>query len=672
MLSGPRRHKKTRTFATRTRIQAVAVENVATGGVVPVGRAVPVVGQAREKKFPSLLFGMVTVGLIATHGALNASTSGGIPTDYLGWLLRNEMTHVQEMDGVAEKEREARPVRVITNATRQNALSADESIRLAALRTPRVRLDRGRPQVQEHHQVIIERISRGDTLSSLLQRQNISLRTIYSIARGARPVFDLSANFQTGKLVKLVFDRQKQLLSVSYPTDDGNTLVVKRTEAGDFKGALEPGDFGITSVSNTPAMVSVAEPKQDSSDASERDQPQVTVAPDAAGNRGTSVDDTSKRQRTVNSVAIKVKQGDVLTGILAARNIDENTAMEIARSCKPVYDLARMLQPGKILNVDLSSEGLLLALSYPVDDESIFWLRNDGQGFVPKIEKKVFNSRTEIISGAIRTDGSLFAAGSRAGLTHSQLATLVNMFEYDIDFARDIRVGDSFSVVREVKFHEGKRAGEGRILAAEFTNQGTPHRVVHYTNPKGESDYFDAMGQSIRKMFIRAPVDFRRISSLFSSNRKHPVFGFTRAHKGVDYAADMGTPVRAAGDGVVTHVGTKGSFGKLILIRHNSQYTTAYAHLHRYANDIRPGARVKQGQMIGQVGMTGASTGPHLHYEVRVNNVQVDPLSIKMASASPVPPRYMSDFRAKTAPLLAMMKSGTTRVAALVNDKRTR
>ncbi|MBF0147302.1 MAG: peptidoglycan DD-metalloendopeptidase family protein [Magnetococcales bacterium] len=641
-------------FATRTRIQSTPVEK-----------------QIRERKFPSLLFGMVTVGLIATHGALNASTSGGVPTDYLGWLLRNEMTHIQEIDNDLEKDK---AVKSNIAAARENDSSARESIRLAALRSPQVRLDRGRPQLSEHNQVIIERISRGDTLSSLLQRQNISLRTIYAIARGARPVFNLSANFQTGKLVKLVFDRNKQLLSVSYPTDDGNTLIVKRTESGDeFKGALEKGDFGVVNVSGTPAAGSVtAEPKsEDSKTALVQDKPETVAVTAVATPSNDNAEDASKAQRPT-SIPIKVKQGDVLTGILAARNIDENIAMEVAKASRPVYDLARMLQPGKVLNVDLSPEGLLLALSYPVDDESIFWLRNEGNKFVPKIEKKVFDNRLEAISGTIRTDGSLFAAGSRSGLTHSQSAALANLFEYDIDFARDIHAGDRFSVVREVKFHEGKRVGEGRILAAEFINQGTVHRVVYYANPKGEADYYDAKGQSIRKMFIRAPVDFRRISSLFSSNRKHPVFGFTRAHKGVDYAADMGTPVRAAGDGVVTHVGTKGSFGKLILIRHNSQYTTAYAHLHRYANEIRLGARVKQGQMIGQVGMTGASTGPHLHYEIRVDNKQVDPLSVQMASATPVPSRYMSDFYAKTAPVLAMLKSGTTKVAALVTNKRLR
>lgn len=660
MLSGSTKIRNNRTCATRVRTKPAIV-----------GKRV------REKKFPTLLFGIVTVGLIATHGILSASTSGGVPTDYLGWLLRNELSHsqLQTDPGNSGNTRSKANDKSQTAAqVDASAVSAQESIHLASLRNPAVRLDRGRPQLPDHNQVVIERISRGDTLSSVLQRQNISLRTIYAIARGARPVFNLSANLQTGKLVKLMFDHNSQLISVAYPMDEENTLVVKREGQDSFKGTIEKGDIGVASVSS--------DTKSPSSDQKIDSQRTAIVPADTDSQAASETQDTAQPARltqndtksapTNNSIPVKVKPGDYLTGILASHNIGETIAMEVARASRPVYDLARLLQPGKILNVDLSPEGLLLALSYSVDDENIFWLRNDGNSFVPKIEKKVFHSRMETVSGSIRTDGSLFAAGGRSGLTNSQSAALVDLFEWDIDFARDIRAGDSFSVVREVKYYEGKRSGDGRIIAAEFTNQGKTHRVVYYTNPKGESGYFDANGQSIRKMFIRAPVDFRRISSLFSSNRKHPVFGFTRAHKGVDYAADMGTPVRASADGVVIHAAVKGSFGKLVLIRHNGQYTTAYAHLHRYSNSIRPGTHVKQGQVIGQVGMTGATTGPHLHYEVRVYDKQVDPLSVQMASSDPVGPKYIGDFKNKATSLLAMLKSGVTKVASLATDNRLR
>ncbi|MBF0423035.1 MAG: peptidoglycan DD-metalloendopeptidase family protein [Magnetococcales bacterium] len=675
MLSGPRRHKKLRTFATRTRIQPAPVEK-----------------RPRDRKFPSLLFGMVTVGLIATHSALNASTSGGVPTDYLGWLLRNELAQIPgkaETKEVAEKGRESKTL------SQENLFSVRESIRLAALKSPAVRMDRGRPQVEEHHRVIIERISRGDTLSSLLQRQNISLRTIYAIARGARTVFNLSANFQTGKLVKLVFDDNKQLTSMAYPLEEGNVLVIRKTPTGDFKGALEKGDIGVASVPADSPPVSVTAPdvkvidKQAADILSNNDR---KVAPPAAvvvEKEEEPAENKAKSPKTATSASVTIKAGDHLTSLLAAYNIDETTTMEVVRASKQLFDIARMLQPGKVLNLDIGADGLLQTLSYPVDGENVFWLRREGDAFVPKVEKKSLvekkvvaaekpiekktpTSRLETISAAIKADGSLFAAGSHAGLTNAQSAALAELFEWDIDFARDIRAGDSFSVVRDTKYIQDKRVGEGRILAAEFINQGKVYRVVYYTNPRGESGYYDSKGQSIRKMFIRAPVDFRRISSVFSSNRKHPVFGFTRAHKGVDYAADMGTPVRAVGDGMITHAAYKGSFGRLILVRHNSTYTTAYAHLGRFSNEVRPGMRVRQGQTIGYVGMTGVTTGPHLHFEVRVNDQQVDPLTVQMASANPVASGYRTDFLAKTQPLLAMLKSGNAKVAALSPDSRQR
>ncbi|MBF0414158.1 MAG: peptidoglycan DD-metalloendopeptidase family protein [Magnetococcales bacterium] len=644
---------------------------------------------------------MVTVGLIATHSALNASTSGSVPVDYLGWLLRSELTHIQEKAGVKpvdEKAKNQKP------PSQDEAQSAQDPIASVALRTPFVRMDRGRPQVTEHRQVIIERISRGDTLSSLLQRQNVSLRTIYAIARGARAVFDLSANFQTGKLVKLVFDDSKQLISLAYPTEDGNTLVVKKTESGDFKGALEKGDIGVASV---PTGIDALEAKLidqnaaailSSSDRRIAPQPPIVTEKEEAAV-------PESKTKVAKSASITIKPGDHLVSLLAQYDIDEATAKDVVKAAARVFDLSRMLQPGKVLNLDVSPDGVLQALSYALDEENVFWLRKDGGAFVSKVEKKIVTAveksaaekvaldksnaeksalekssaekkapanRLETISATIRADGSLFAAGSKAGLTNAQSAALAELFEWDIDFARDIHAGDSFSVVRDTRYNPAKKTNEGRILAAEFINQGRVYRVVHYTNPKGESGYFDEKGQSIRKMFIRAPVDFRRISSVFSSNRRHPVFGFTRAHKGVDYAADMGTPVRSVGDGVVTYASYKGSFGKLVLVHHNSTYTTAYAHLGRFTNEVRPGARVKQGQTIGYVGMTGTTTGPHLHFEVRVNNNQVDPLTVQMAAANPVSPAYRNDFNARTQPLLAMLKSASTKVAAASSDTRSR
>ncbi|WP_130472793.1 peptidoglycan DD-metalloendopeptidase family protein, partial [Candidatus Magnetaquicoccus inordinatus] len=261
---------------------------------------------------------------------------------------------------------------------------------------------------------------------------------------------------------------------------------------------------------------------------------------------------------------------------------------------------------------------------------------------------------------------SLFMAGKEAGLSQSMVVKLAKLFEWDLDFTRDIHAGDRFRVVYESKYFQGKRERDGEIVAAEFVNQGRVLQVFRYTDPSGNSGYYDAKGQSIRKIFIRTPVDFTRITSLFTKHRKHPIFGFTRAHKGVDYAAPQGTPVRASGDGRVTYIGHKGDYGQFITIRHNDTYSTAYAHLSSFGRGLRVGSQVKQGEVIGRVGTTGASTGPHLHYEVRVHDEPVNPLSIQQIMANPVSPRFAEDFRQHSQRAVAMLHTESApRVAAL-------
>ncbi|MBF0154023.1 MAG: peptidoglycan DD-metalloendopeptidase family protein [Magnetococcales bacterium] len=364
-----------------------------------------------------------------------------------------------------------------------------------------------------------------------------------------------------------------------------------------------------------------------------------------------------------------VRDGDHLAAILGRNEVDQATTQEVADAARPVYDLAHHLQPGKGFRLAFGSEGELTALSYPVNDEETFLLtRDDHNQFVPKMVERKLERRVRSVSSIV--NGSLFVASRRAGLSQQMGIKLANLFEWDVDFARDIRTGDRFTVIYEEHLENGRPVRDGEILAAEFVNQGNSYRVIRYTDPSGRTGYFDPDGQNVQKMFIRAPVDFLRISSQFSMKRKHPVFGFTRAHKGVDYAAPIGTPVRAAGDGVVTFRGRKSSYGNLVAIRHNTKYSTGYAHLSGFVSGLHVGSRVRQGQIVGHVGMTGVTTGPHLHYEVRLNGEAINPLSIQSPAAMPVVARYMPDFRNQSRQLVAMLDRSETMVASLPSGSR--
>lgn len=255
---------------------------------------------------------------------------------------------------------------------------------------------------------------------------------------------------------------------------------------------------------------------------------------------------------------------------------------------------------------------------------------------------------------------SLFAAGSKAGLGDRTIMQMVEIFGWDIDFALDIWEGDSFSVIYETKYTAGEKIAEGSIIAAEFINKGRSYQAVRYTGSGGEPAYYAADGKAMRKAFLRTPVKFSRISSRFTKRRWHPVLKSWRSHKGVDYAAARGTPVRATSNGKIIFKGRRGGYGKVIFLQHGKKYTTVYGHLNGYAKGIRQGRRVKQGQVIGYVGSTGLATGPHLHYELRVNGIHRNPLTIKLPQASSLPKKLMADFRVQSQPLfnqLAMLSS---------------
>jgi len=343
---------------------------------------------------------------------------------------------------------------------------------------------------------------------------------------------------------------------------------------------------------------------------------------------------------------LSVKRGDSLSQLFEKAKIKPTQLHELMQLGKPTASLRR-IHPGDAIKVISNEKGQLVALNYQID--ALHYLhveRSDGQ-LAASIHKHKIEVRTAYASGKIVS--SLFLASERAGLSQNLTMELANIFGWDIDFALDIRRGDQFTVIYEQRFKDGQKIKDGNILAAEFINNGKTHRALRYKDPTTQRiGYYSPQGQSLRKAFLRSPVNFSRISSRFTTRRYHPILHKIRSHKGVDYAAGRGTPVRASGDGKVIFKGRKGGYGRAIILRHGNKYTTLYAHLNSYNKKTRSGGRVQQGQIIGYVGSSGLASGPHLHYEFRVNGVHRNPLTVKFPGTNPVPRRHRENFKLTT------------------------
>ena len=289
---------------------------------------------------------------------------------------------------------------------------------------------------------------------------------------------------------------------------------------------------------------------------------------------------------------------------------------------------------------------------FPGGSEQFLMEKTDGA--FKLIEKPIeLEKHVQMKSGVI--DSSLFASTDSAGVPDNVTTQIVDIFSSDIDFHRDLRKGDRFTVVYESLHNDGELARAGRILAVEFVNQGTSYKAVYFQADDGNSGYYAPDGKNLRKAFLRSPLEFSRVSSGFSSARFHPVLQTWRAHKGVDYAAPTGTIVKATANGIVAFAGWQSGYGNIVILQHQGQYTTAYGHLSAFSKGLRKGQRVSQSDVIGYVGATGMATGPHLHYEFRVSGVQRDPLRVAMPVAIPILAQNMTIFHENTRPLTARL-----------------
>lgn len=353
----------------------------------------------------------------------------------------------------------------------------------------------------------------------------------------------------------------------------------------------------------------------------------------------------------------KVQKGDTLANLLNRLGVNDSPALDYITRTPAAHPLFRQLAPGKLVAASTTNTGELLLLSFPLNNraESLLIERSNNTF---KIRESVpsFHSQLEMKSGEIRS--SLYGATDEAGIPDAIANQLADIFGADIDFYRDLRKGDRFTLVYEIYRYQSQSIRSGRVLAAELINAGKTFRAVYFEDAKNSrGSYYTEDGKSLRKAFLRSPLEFSRITSGFTNARLHPILQQWRVHKGVDYGAPAGTKVRSTADGTVEFIGRQGGYGNLIILRHQGRYSTAYGHLSSFAPQLRKGSRVSQGQHIGNVGATGWATGPHLHYEFRISGEQVNPLAVQLPGAPSLGTAQLPEFHQKTKDLLSQLET---------------
>lgn len=356
-----------------------------------------------------------------------------------------------------------------------------------------------------------------------------------------------------------------------------------------------------------------------------------------------------------NWKTLTVAKGDSLASLFQKNDLSQQLLHNILDAGEAHKELSR-IKPGEHIYLLFNVQNELVKLVYPADKLHTLIVTKTDEGYSAELRNRDLTTHVLKAEGTI--NDSLYLAGEQAGLNDNQTMQLAYIFGWDIDFAREIQPGDSFKVLYTASFDGNKMVHTDDIVAAEFTHKDNTYKAVLYTDPDGHVGYYSPSGLNMRRPFLRTPIKYTRISGYFG-NRYHPVLHRFRKHQGVDYAAPTGTPIKASGDGVIIFRGEKGGYGNAIVIKHGSKYSTLYGHMSRFAKGFKTGSKVKQGDIIGYVGMTGLATGPHLHYEFRINGVHRDPLKVKLPGATPINKKYLADFKPKAAKMIAELESPT-------------
>lgn len=355
-----------------------------------------------------------------------------------------------------------------------------------------------------------------------------------------------------------------------------------------------------------------------------------------------------------------VRSGESLSLIFDRMGFTPRQLYEVVSESEHGDDIGR-LYPGRELTFYSNDANELVQLEYRLDALQAYHVTKTEDGYQSRFEVRIPESYEVVRSGEI--ESSFYLAGQDAGLTDNLIMELAGIFGWDIDFALEIRSGDTFSVVYEDQYLDGEPVGQGDILAAEFVNQSRIYRAIRHTDAEGRSAYYTPEGESMRKAFLRTPLEVFWISSHFNPNRKHPILDITRPHEGTDYAANSGTPIRATGDGRVASARYSSSYGNVVEIQHGQNYRTLYAHMKSFARGISTGSYVQQGQIIGYVGQTGLAGGPHLHYEFHVNGVVRNPVTVDLPNGAPLTSDELSSFKQASANLIKLLDNPAVQYA---------
>ena len=470
-------------------------------------------------------------------------------------------------------------------------------------------------------------VHKGDSLYTLFEERGLSQQDLQRIVSSGSRVAEQLRALRPGDELRLQVNDAGNVLALAHFRGDADVLNVERRPSGDYAAMWTQGP--------------IAAPRVET----------LTPAPRTAGAAQTALDQ-GLDQLAWTRREVRVANGDSLYGIFLEEGLAVSELIDLLRSGEDARALKR-LRPDQKLDIYVDSEQSVRHFVYHLDEvESLHFFRTDG-GFAAERQQAELEHRLTSVNGEIRD--SFYLAAQRAGLPDRLTMETADIFGWDIDFALDVREGDRFSVIYEELYQPDGTASDGVIVAAEFVNRARTIRALRYEDEEGNAQYYSPEGLSMRKAFLRTPVNFTRISSRFGM-RRHPVLHKLRHHNGVDYAAPRGTPVRATGDGRVAFASRKGGYGKTIILKHGTAYTTLYAHLSGFANGLRTGDQVEQGQIIGYVGSTGLATGPHLHYEFRVRDRHRDPLKVKLPDAPPIAPKYKADFLDRTRGLVARLE----------------